>query len=138
MNTKKDVKQEWFLVDAKGKTLGRISSKIAHILQGKHKVEYIPHQDIGDFVVVINAKDIVLTGNKLADKKYYRHSGYMGGLKETPAHRVYAENPSKMILAAVKGMLPKNKLRTSFLKKLKVYNDDKHTHEAQSPKVLEL
>ena len=138
MITKKNNKKEWFLVDAKDKVLGRLATEIAFILQGKHKPEYLPHEDLGDYVIVINAADIKLTGNKLAEKKYYRHSGYLGGLKETPAHVVKDKNPEKLIIAAVNGMLPKTKLRTSFLNKLKVYKDENHNHEAQSPKTLEI
>lgn len=138
MLTKKDIRREWFLVDAKGKTVGRLASKIAKILQGKHKPEYLPHEDLGDFIVVINAKGLVMTGNKFAEKKYYKHTGYPGGLKETPAYVLLQKNPSKILIEAVSGMLPKTSLRVSFLKKLKVYNDEEHGHLGQSPKPLAL
>lgn len=128
----------WVLVDLSGKVLGRAATKIADILRGKTKVMYTPHMDAGDFVVAINAAKIRLTGKKLTDKIYYRHSGFRGGLKETPAGKLLQKDPTQLIIKAVKGMLPKNRMQDHLLKKLKVYAADKHPHAAQQPKAVEV
>ena len=133
-----EIKQEWFVVDAAGKTLGRLASEIAQILRGKHKPTYSPHLDCGDFVIVVNADKIHVTGQKLDKKIYYRHSGYPGGLKEVSLRRQLEKHPDRVITAAVKGMLPKNRLGRRMIKKLKVYAAPTHPHEAQQPKPLEL
>ena len=135
---KGEVERQWWLVDAQNKVLGRLASEIAKILRGKHKPQYTPHIDTGDFVVVINAEKIRLTGNKWQKKIYYRHSGYIGGLKEIPAWRMREKKPEEIIRLAVKGMLPKNKSRHKILKKLKVYAGPEHPHQAQKPKPLEI
>lgn len=132
------VERKWYLVDAKGKTLGRLASEVAQVLRGKHKPTYTPHIDTGDFVIVINAAEVNLTGNKLTDKIYYRHSGYPGGLKQVSAGELRARRPERMIEYAVKGMLPKGSLGRQQLKKLKVYAGAEHPHEAQQPTVLEI
>lgn len=128
----------WVLVDAKDQTLGRLSTRVATLLRGKHKPDWTPHVDNGEYVVVINAERIVLTGRKLSDKKYYRHSGYPGHLKEISAGRMLETHPERVIERAVRGMLPKNKLGRSLLQKLKVYAGDKHPHEAQQPEAIQL
>ena len=133
-----DIDQSWILVDAKNKTLGRLASKIAIRLRGKHKPEFSPNADLGDYVVVINAKKISVTGKKLTQKKYYRHSGYPGGIKHKSLGQVLEDSPSKAIKSAVKGMLPKNKLGKNMMKKLKVYDTDDHPHQAQKPLSIEL
>jgi len=133
-----EVKREWYLVDAKGKTLGRLASEIAKILRGKHKPIYTPHVDCGDYVIVINAEKIRVTGKKLDDKIYYHHSGYMGGLKAIPLRRMLEKHPERVIELAVKRMLPKNRLGRAMLKKLKVYAGEEHPHQAQKPKKLEI
>lgn len=133
-----EIKQEWFVVDAAGKILGRLASEIAQILRGKHKPTYSPHLDCGDFVIVVNADKIHVTGQKLDKKIYYRHSGYPGGLKEVSLRRQLEKHPDRVITAAVKGMLPKNRLGRRMIKKLKVYAAPTHPHEAQQPKPLEL
>ena len=122
---------EWNVIDADGETLGRVSSRIAGLLQGKHKPNYVPYLNTGDYVIVINASKIQVTGNKLSQKKYYRHSGYHGGLKETNLERMIATNPEKVIKQAVKGMLPKNIPGRKMLSRLKVYADESHPHKAQ-------
>lgn len=132
-----DVNPEWLLIDAKGQTLGRIATVIASILRGKHKVNYAPNLDMGDFVVVINASKIVVSGNRLDDKMYRRHTGYPGGLIEVPLRTMLDKYPDRVIRYAVKGMLPKNKLGRKMLSKLKVYSGDNHPHEAQSPRVFD-
>ncbi len=132
-----DVNPEWLLIDAKGQTLGRIATVIASILRGKHKVNYAPNLDMGDFVVVINAAKIVVSGNRLDDKMYRRHTGYPGGLIEVPLRTMLDKHPDRVIRYAVKGMLPKNKLGRKMLSKLKVYSGDNHPHEAQSPRVFD-
>lgn len=132
-----DVNPEWLLIDAKGQTLGRIATVIASILRGKHKVNYAPNLDMGDFVVVINAAKIVVSGNRLDDKMYRRHTGYPGGLIEVPLRTMLDKHPDRVIRYAVKGMLPKNKLGRKMLSKLKVYSGDSHPHEAQSPRVFD-
>ncbi len=128
----------WVLVDAKDQTLGRLSTRVATLLRGKHKPDWTPHVDNGDYVVVVNAERIVLTGRKLSDKKYYRHSGYPGHLKEVNAGRMLETHPERVIEHAVRGMLPKNKLGRALLQKLKVYAGDKHPHEAQQPEAIQL
>ncbi|MYA95781.1 MAG: 50S ribosomal protein L13 [Nitrospinae bacterium] len=128
----------WVLVDAKDQTLGRLCTRVATLLRGKHKPDWTPHVDNGEYVVVINAERIVLTGRKLSDKKYYRHSGYPGHLKEVSAGRMLETHPERVIEHAVRGMLPKNKLGRSLLQKLKVYAGDKHPHEAQQPEAIVL
>lgn len=128
--------QEWHVVDASGKVLGRLASEIALRLRGKHKAIYTPHVDTGDFIVVVNAEKIVLTGKKLTDKIYYSYSGYPGGLRETAAGKMLAEKPENLIRIAVAGMMPKNNLGRKMLKKLKVYSGNAHPHEAQCPKTL--
>lgn len=128
----------WVLVDAKDQTLGRLCTRVATLLRGKHKPDWTPHVDNGEYVVVINAERIVLTGRKLSDKKYYRHSGYPGHLKEVSAGRMLETHPERVIEHAVRGMLPKNKLGRSLLQKLKVYAGDKHPHQAQQPEAIEL
>jgi large subunit ribosomal protein L13 len=133
-----EVERKWYLVDAEGQTLGRLASEVAALLRGKHKPQFTPHVDTGDFVIVINAEKIVLTGKKWQQKKYYRHSGYMGGLKVTPAHQMIQTKPEKMIELAVGGMLPKNKLGNALKRKLKVYAGSEHPHAAQNPEVYEL
>ncbi len=134
----KDIKKDWYIVDATGKTLGRLASKVAHILMGKHKVNYVPHLDVGDYIVVINADKIVLTGKKLSKKIYYKHSGYPGGLKEKVYKELMEEKPEFVFKKAVKGMLPKNKLSRKMFKKLKVYSGSKHPHQAQNLKIIEI
>lgn len=131
-----ETKQDWYVVDASGKVLGRLASEIALRLRGKHKAIYTPHVDTGDFIVVVNAEKISLTGKKLTDKIYYSYSGYPGGLRETAAGKMLAEKPENLIRIAVAGMLPKNNLGRKMLKKLKVYSGSAHPHEAQCPQVL--
>lgn len=133
-----EVEREWLLVDATDIPLGRLASEVASILRGKRKPQYTPHVDTGDFVIVVNASKIKLTGNKLADKKKYRHSGYPGGLKETRIADILAKRPERVIESAVKGMLPKNTLGRAMGKKLKVYAGPEHKHEAQKPRQITL
>jgi len=133
-----EIERDWYVVDAEGETLGRLASRIAPILKGKHKPSYTPHLDCGDFVVVINADKVRVTGRKLDQKMYHRHSGYPGGLKSINLRDQLAKHPERVIEAAVKGMLPKNKLGRRMFKKLKVYASTTHPHEAQRPKPLEL
>lgn len=133
-----DIRRDWYLVDAGEKILGRLASEIAHRLRGKHKPVYTPHTDTGDFVIVVNAEKIGLTGKKLTDKIYYHHSGYPGGIKATAAGKMLKEKPEELLRAAVKGMLPKNTLGRAMLKKLKIYAGNDHPHEAQCPRILEL
>jgi len=134
----KEIKRNWWLIDADGKVLGRMASKIALLLMGKRKPDYSPHIDGGDFVVVINADRVVLTGNKWKKKLYYRHSGYPGGLKVMTAEEMRNRNPEEIIRLAVKRMLPKNKLGRRMLKRLKVYAGDSHPHKAQNPQALNI
>tara|TARA_B100000965_G_scaffold401062_1_gene424139 strand:+ start:425 stop:853 length:429 start_codon:yes stop_codon:yes gene_type:complete len=136
--TKEDINQDWILVDAKDKTLGRLATKIANRLRGKHKPEFTPNSDLGDYVVVINSDLINVTGNKLSQKKYYRHTGYPGGIKEKNLEKVLEETSEEAIKSAVKGMLPKNKLGRQVIKKLKIYKDDSHPHKSQNPQLIEL
>lgn len=133
-----DIKKNWFVVDLEGKVLGRAAAEIARVLRGKHKAIYSPSVDTGDFVIVLNAAKVKLTGNKLADKMYYSHSGYPGGLKEISAEKLLQKKPQQLIQKAVKGMLPKNKLGRQMFKKLKVYAGPEHPHAAQQPKSLTL
>jgi len=133
-----EIKRKWYLVDAEGKILGRLASKIAQILSGKNKRIYTPHLDVGDFVVVVNAKKIRVTGDKEKKKIYYSHSGYFGGLKSQTYEELLKKNPQKVIRKAVKGMLPKNKLGRKMLKKLKIYPYSEHPHQAQRPEKIEL
>lgn len=133
-----EVERKWYLVDAEGKTLGRLASEVASLLRGKHKPEFTPHVDTGDFVVVINADKVVLTGKKWQQKNYYRYSGYMGGLKVTPAHVMRQKRPERIVELAVYGMLPKNKLGNKLRTKLKVYAGSEHPHAAQKPQPYEL
>lgn len=133
-----NIERSWHLVDAKGKTLGRLATKIAALLAGKHKTSFTPSVDGGDFIVVVNADEIVLTGNKLTKKIYYWHSGYPGGLKSTTAEKLKAEKPEKVLWNAVYGMLPKNKLRDHRIKRLKIYTAAEHLHQAQQPILVNL
>jgi large subunit ribosomal protein L13 len=133
-----DVERQWYVVDAEGQTLGRLASKIATILRGKHKPIYNPSVDTGDFVVVINADKIKVTGRRMDQKKYYRHSGYMGGLREITLRDQLDQHPTRVLEAAVRGMLPKNRLGRKMIKKLKLYASAEHPHEAQQPVPLEL
>ncbi len=133
-----EVERAWYVVDANNKVLGRLASKIATVLRGKHKSVFTPHVDTGDFVVVINAEKIHLTGNKLEKKLYYRHSGYPGGLKVANASEMLEKKPEEIIRHAVKGMLPKNRLGRQQFKKLNVYSGTDHPHKAQMPKELKI
>lgn len=133
-----EIERQWYVIDAAEQTLGRLSTRIADILRGKHKPIFTPHVDTGDFVIVINAEKVKLTGNKWEQKKYYRHSGYPGGLKETTYQKLLEKNPELIIEKAVKGMIPHNKLGRQVLKKLKVYAGAEHPHQAQQPQELEL
>lgn len=133
-----EVTREWYLVDADSKVLGRMATEIANILRGKKKAIYTPSVDTGDFVIVINAEKIALTGNKLADKTYYSHSGFPGGIKSITAGKLIDKKPEELIRKAVKGMLPKNKLARHMLKKLKIYAGAEHPHKAQQPKALDI
>lgn len=133
-----EVTRDWYLVDADSRILGRLASGIAHRLRGKHKAIYAPYMDTGDFVIVVNAEKIVLTGKKLTDKVYRRHSGYPGGIKAVTAGKLLREKPEEVLRAAVRGMLPKNTLGRAMLKKLKIYAGGDHPHEAQYPRMLEL
>ncbi len=133
-----DIERKWYVVDATDQTLGRMASQLATVLRGKHKPIFTPHVDCGDFVIVINAEKIHVTGNRLDDKKYYRHSGYPGGLREMTLRQMLARTPERVITEAVRRMLPKSNLGRLMLKKLKVYAGPEHPHEAQQPEVLEL
>ena len=136
--TPKDINREWFVVDAQDQVLGRLASQIAHRLRGKHKPEFAPHVDNGDFIVVVNCEKIKVTGKKMTDKKYYRHSGWVGGLKTTQLGDMLADKPARVLTAAVRGMLPKNRLGRAMLKKLKIYAGTEHPHTAQNPQPLTL
>tara|TARA_Y100000590_G_scaffold57404_1_gene60364 strand:+ start:325 stop:753 length:429 start_codon:yes stop_codon:yes gene_type:complete len=133
-----DIKESWILVDAKDKTLGRLASTLARRLSGKHKPEYTPNADLGDYIVVINADKIHVTGSKLDQKKYFKHSGYPGGIKSRTLEEVLRSSPEDAIKSAVKGMLPKSKLGKKMLTKLKVYRNSEHPHLAQKPDKLEI
>lgn len=135
---KEDVQKDWYLIDAEGKILGRLAAEIALRLRGKHKPIYTPHVDTGDFIVVVNADKVALTGKKLTDKKYYHHTGYPGGLKEITAGKMLKENPEDLVRIVVKGMLPKNRLGRQMIKKLKIYRGGDHPHEAQKLQQLEV
>jgi large subunit ribosomal protein L13 len=130
--------KDWYLIDAEGQILGRLASEIARRLRGKHKPIYTPYVDAGDFVIVVNAGKVSLTGKKMSDKVYYHHSGYPGGLRETSAGKMLQDHPEKVLFFAVRGMLPKNSLGRKMLKKLKIYTGNDHPHEAQCPQVIKL
>jgi large subunit ribosomal protein L13 len=133
-----EIERDWYVVDAEGQTLGRLASRIAPIIRGKHKPIYTPHLDCGDFVIIINAEKVRVTGRKLDQKLYYRHSGYPGGLKSISLRDQLDKHPERVLQAAIRGMLPKTKLGRQMIKKLKVYAGDSHPHQAQQPKPLEL
>lgn len=133
-----EVTRNWYIVDAEGKTLGRLSTEIANVLRGKHKVTYTPHVDGGDFVVVVNAEKIAVTGKKLDQKIYRHHTGYIGNMKEAPLRRMLQEKPGEVITASVNGMLSKSKLRAPMMKRLKVFVGPEHTHAAQKLVTLEV
>lgn len=133
-----DIEREWYLVDAEGETLGRLASRIAPILKGKHKPTYTPYLDCGDFVIIINAEKVRVTGRKLDQVFYHHHSGYPGGLRSVSLRDQLDKHPERVLQAAIRGMLPKNKLGRRMIKKLKVYAGDAHPHQAQQPKPLEL
>jgi large subunit ribosomal protein L13 len=133
-----DIERQWWVVDASDQTLGRLATRVATLLEGKHKPTYSPHLDTGDHVVVVNAGRIKVTGNKLLQKRYYRHSGYPGGLKEESLQALMARKPELVLERAVKGMLPQNRLGRAMIKKLKVYGGSNHPHQAQQPQAFEL
>ncbi|MGZ3536102.1 MAG: 50S ribosomal protein L13 [Thermodesulfobacteriota bacterium] len=135
---KEELDPKWYLVNAEGKVLGRLSTELVKVLKGKNKPTYTPHIDTGDFVVVVNAGKVTLTGKKMKDKIYYHHTGYPGGIKEMNAEKLLAKKPTEMIRMAVKGMLPKNSLGRQMLRKLKIYPGPNHPHEAQKPTPLEI
>ena len=136
--TPKDIKHDWYVVDAQDQVLGRLASQIAHRLRGKHKPEFAPHVDNGDFIIVMNCEKIKVTGTKMTNKLYRRHSGWVGGLRTTALGDMLREKPERLIMMAVRGMLPKNKLGHAMLKKLKVYAGPEHPHAAQNPQPLTL
>ena len=138
MQKKETVERKWYVIDAEGKPLGRVAAKAAHMLRGKHKPTFTPHIDCGDYIIIVNAEKVLLTGNKLNDKKYYNHSMYPGGLRERTAKEMIERYPEEMIERAVKGMLPKGRLGRQMYKKLFVYAGPEHKHEAQKPTVIEL
>jgi large subunit ribosomal protein L13 len=133
-----EVKRQWYVIDAEGKTLGRLASTCAHVLRGKHKPEYTPHVDTGDYIVVVNADKVAVTGKKATDKIYHHHTGYIGNLKSISFEKMQEKAPGRAIQLAVKGMLPKNALGRAMFRKLKVYAGKDHQHAAQSPEPLEL
>ncbi|MCH9699615.1 MAG: 50S ribosomal protein L13 [Gammaproteobacteria bacterium] len=133
-----EVKREWFVIDAEGKTLGRLASEIAKRLRGKHKPEYTPHVDTGDYIIVVNAEKVRVTGNKEKDKIYYQHTGYIGNLKQIPLGDLRKRHPTRIIEKAVKGMLPRNPLGREMYRKLRVYAGPDHEHQAQQPQPLEV
>jgi large subunit ribosomal protein L13 len=133
-----DNPQKWYVVDANGAVLGRLASQVAHRLRGKHNPSFTPHADTGDWVIVINAEKIVLTGRKMDQKMYYRHSGYIGNLKQMNAKELLEKKPEELVRSAVKGMLPKNRLGRRQFKKLKVYTGSAHPHEAQQPEIIHI
>lgn len=133
-----DVARDWFVVDAADKTLGRLASEIAHRLRGKHKAEYTPHVDTGDYIVVINCEKVRVTGAKTTDKMYYHHTGYIGGIKSISFEKLIDKAPERVIQSAVKGMLPRNPLGRAMFRKLKVYAGDVHPHAAQQPQALNI
>ena len=132
------VKRDWFVVDATDKTLGRLATEIARRLRGKHKAEYTPHVDTGDYIIVVNAEKVVVTGNKTTDKMYYSHTGFPGGLKEISFDKLQAKKPEMIIESAVKGMLPRGPLGRAMFRKLKVYAGAEHSHAAQQPQTLDI
>lgn len=132
------VKRDWYVVDADGKTLGRLATEIARRLRGKHKAEYTPHVDTGDYIIVVNAKKVAVTGNKREDKIYYRHTGYIGGIKKATFEEMIARHPERVIEIAVKGMLPKGPLGRAMYRKMKVYAGSDHNNAAQQPQVLDI
>lgn len=136
--TMEHIEHDWYVVDGSGQVLGRLAAQIAHRLRGKHKPEFAPHMDNGDFIIVVNCEKIKVTGKKMEEKKYYRHSGYVGGLKTTTLATMLETKPAEVLKAAVRGMLPKNRLGRDMLKKLKVYAGPEHPHAAQAPKALTL
>ena len=138
MQKKETVDRKWYVIDATGISLGRVATKAANVLRGKHKVTYTPYVDCGDYVIIVNADKVVLTGNKLEDKKYYNHSGFPGGLRERSAKEMIEKYPEEMVERAVKGMLPKNRLGRQMYKKLFVYEGMNHNHEAQKPEKINL
>lgn len=138
MQKKEDIVRNWYVIDAEGKNLGRVATKVAHILRGKHKPTYTPHVDCGDYVIVINASKVNLTGNKLDNKIYYNHSGYTGGLRQRTARTMRDNYPVEMIERSVKGMLPKGRLGRQMYKKLFVYAMEEHPHKAQQPVELKM
>ena len=133
-----EVSHNWYLVDASGKTLGRLATEIARRLRGKHKPEYTPHVDTGDYIVVVNAEKVRVTGNKMQDKMYHHHTGYIGNLKSINLEKLLAKAPERVIETAVKGMMPKNTLGRAMYKKLKVYAGPEHAHQAQQPQALDI
>ncbi|MDD5865547.1 MAG: 50S ribosomal protein L13 [bacterium] len=138
LQTKENIERNWYVIDAEGKSLGRVATKAAHILRGKHKPIYTPYVDCGDYVIIINAQKVKLTGNKLVDKKYYNHSGYPGGLRERNAKVMINDYPEEMMERAVKGMLPHNRLGRKMGKKLFVYRDENYKQVAQKPIKMEI
>jgi len=133
-----DIQRDWYVVDAQGQTLGRLATRVATVLRGKHKALYTPHVDCGDYVIIVNAEKVHATGQKMTQKKYYRHSGYPGGLTEITLRDQLQKFPERVLESAVRGMLPKNRLGRQMFKKLKVYAGPEHPHQAQQPKSLEL
>lgn len=133
-----EVRRDWYVVDAADKTLGRLASEIAHRLRGKHKPEYTPHVDTGDYIIVVNAEKVRVTGNKMKDKMYHHHTGYIGNLKSINLEKLLVKAPERVIQTAVKGMLPKNPLGRAMYKKLRVYAGPEHEHQAQQPQPLEI
>ena len=138
MQTKETVDRKWYIIDAKDQPLGKVAAKAAHMLRGKHKPTYTPHVDCGDYIIIINAKDVKLTGNKLDQKMYYNHSMYPGGLRERTAKEMVEKYPVEMVERAVKGMLPHNRLGRAMYKKLFVYTGNEHKHAAQKPEAMEI
>jgi large subunit ribosomal protein L13 len=136
--SQEEITRKWFVVDADGKTLGRLASEIARILKGKHKPIYSPHLDVGDYVVVVNAERVAVTGRKMDQKMYYRHTGYPGGIRESNLRDLLARHPTYAVKFAVRGMLPKNRLGRKMIRKLKIYAGPEHPHQAQQPEPLEL
>ncbi|MEL0036353.1 MAG: 50S ribosomal protein L13 [Gammaproteobacteria bacterium] len=132
------VKRDWYVIDAEGKTLGRLATEVARRLRGKHKAEYTPHVDTGDYIIVVNAEKVTVTGNKTSDKMYYSHTGYPGGIREINFEKLQARKPEMIIEKAVKGMLPRNPLGRAMFRKLKVYAGAEHNHTAQQPQTLEI
>jgi len=138
MANEQNVERKWYIIDAKGKPLGRVASQVAHVLRGKHKPTFTTHVDTGDFVIVINCKEAVLTGKKLEQKMYYHHTGYVGGLKATPYKEIMEKRPEMAMMKAVERMLPKNRLGRAMIKKLRLYAGSEHPHQAQQPEIMEI